>query len=154
MAVVHGRANRSWYSTFTLPFLGTTSICNNSITRDAYLNNTDNLINSLQGNASYTSVLQFTTANFIAYIRSPSNRGLLSSNCTAFVAGVRTAKLADIAGRRMMEKIDREIHERIRQVPRTVVDSYAHNDMDVSGEVRWGHSQAHWFLLITNQQHE
>ena len=106
------------------------------MTRDAYLNNTDNLINSLQGNASYTSVLQLTTANFIAYIRSPSNRGLLSSNCTAFVAGVRTAKLADIAGRRMMKNIDREIHERIRQVPRTVVDSYAHNDMDVSGEVR------------------
>jgi hypothetical protein len=136
MAVVHGGANRPWYSIFTLPFLGTTTVCTNTTARAAYLTNINNLINSLQGNASYTAVLQFTAANFVAYIRSPSNQGLLSSNCTAFVAGVKTAKLADIAGRRLMEKIDREVHNRIRQVPRTVVGSYARNDMDVSDEVR------------------
>ena len=135
IAVVHGGANRPWYSIFTLPFMGTTSICTNATTRASYLNGTNNLMNSLQANTNYTAVLQFTAANFIAYIRSPKNQGMLSTNCLAFVAGVRTAKLADIAGREMMEKIDRDIHQRIRQVPRTVVNSYANNDMDVSGEV-------------------
>lgn len=135
VALVHGGAAKPWYSFITLPFMGTTTVCNNASTRDMYLTSVNNLIASIQGNTTYNAVVQFTAANFVAFVRNPVNQRLLSSNCSLFVSGLRKAKVADIEGRRMMQKIDRDIHERIRQLARIVLNSYANNDMDVNGEV-------------------
>lgn len=74
--------------------------------------------------------MQERSPNFIAYIQNPSNQGLLRSNCTAFVAGVRDAKSVDQRTQRAREQIRADIYRRFRQVPRDVVANNRPNDMD------------------------
>ena len=115
---------------FVRPFITPTSICANNTTQSAYLSRTLALIRSFQLNATYNTVLQDRSSSFVAYIQNPANQGLLRSNCSAFVTGVRSAKSADQKTQRARQQIRADIYRRFRQVPRDVVMNNGRNDMD------------------------
>ncbi len=114
------------------PFITPTSVCTNSTTQIAYLTKILTLINNFQTNATYNSVLQIQSTNFVSYITNSTNQGLLYSNCTGYVIGLQKAKLADKVAERTRQRIAQDIYRRIRQVPRDVTGSNGPNDMDSS----------------------
>lgn len=74
--------------------------------------------------------MQEQSPNFIAYIRNPANQGLLYSNCSAFITGVKAAKSADQNIQRARQQIRADIYQRFRQVPRDVTGSNRPNELD------------------------
>ncbi len=68
--------------------------------------------------------------NFVAYLQNIVNQALLSSNCTAFVAGVKSAEAADNAAQHAREKISEDISRRIEQVLHNVTGSNGPNVLD------------------------
>ena len=98
------------------------------------------LINSFQSNATYKTILQEQTPNFVAYIQNPTNQGLLYSNCSLFIAGVKLAKVADQGVQRARQQTSQDIDRRFRQVPHNVTGSNGPNELD-SNEI-YGHRRS------------
>jgi hypothetical protein len=71
-----------------------TKLCDNITDAVAFINKTRQLINALETNGSYTEVLE-EHAHAIAYIESSTTFALLSSNCTAYFAGLNAAGILD-----------------------------------------------------------
>ena len=69
-------------------------LCANQSTASSFLNQTQQLINTLQANGSFTQFLA-DRAQGVAYILSSDNAALLSSNCTAYFIGLNSATNAD-----------------------------------------------------------
>lgn len=123
--------NQPWYSVLIQKFLAPASICTTNTTQTAYLNDTVALIKTFEQNSTYNTVLQLEASNFVSYITNTTNQALLHSNCTAFVIGVKAAKIADAKAEKNREKIAKDIRKQIDQIPHTVTGSHGFNDMDI-----------------------
>lgn len=71
-----------------------TALCDNSTIAESFLPKVRELIRTLQGNSSFTKILEMKS-NQIAFILNEENTALISSNCTAFFDGLRTARNQD-----------------------------------------------------------
>lgn len=99
------------------------SICSNTTTAQSYLSQTLALINKLQANSSYNSVLQLQSANFVSYLENKTNQALLSTNCTAFVISLKAAKTADEIAEHKQQQIASYIEHQFEQVARNTTGS-------------------------------
>ncbi|CAF1329469.1 unnamed protein product [Rotaria sordida] len=134
ISLAHRNPRRDpWFYGLIRPFTNPTSICANNETQATYLARTNALINNFQLNSAYNSVLQIELPKFIVYIKDPSNQALLYTNCTAFINGVKAAKLADQSNARTRKQIALDICRQIRQVSRNVTGSNGLNDLDIPG---------------------
>ena len=70
------------------------NLCANESLAQEFLIQTQQLIDTLQSNGSFTRFLE-DRAQGIAYIENSANNDLASSNCTAYFNGLKTAKDAD-----------------------------------------------------------
>ncbi len=109
------------------------SICSNNSTAQSYLSQTLALINKLQANSSYNSVLQLQSANFVSYLQNTTNQALLSNNCTAFMTNLKAAKSADNAAEYTRQQIASNIQQQFQQVAHNATGSNGPNELD-SGE--------------------
>jgi hypothetical protein len=110
------------------------SICANSTTAQSYLTQILALINNLQANASCNAVLQLQDPNFVSYLNNATNQALISSNCTAFVIGLKNATWADKTAQRTQLQLAFNIQQQIRQVASNVIGRNRPNDLDSSSE--------------------
>lgn len=108
------------------------SICSNITISAVYLAKVNVLIHHFQANATYNSVLQMESGNFVEYIENPVNQVLLYSNCTAFVEGIIRAKLADKLAAKERQVIAQEIYERFRQIAHIVTNNQGLSELDSS----------------------
>ncbi len=69
-------------------------LCANGSLAESFLDQTRQLITSLESNGSYSNVLA-DRAQEITYIQSADNAALLSTNCTGFFSGLKNAKNLD-----------------------------------------------------------
>lgn len=111
-------------------FCTSTSICANNATAPSYLSQTLALITNLQANSSYNSVLQLQNANFISYLKNTTNQALLTTNCIAFVANLKTAIAADEQAERARKQICKNIEQQFDQITRNVTGSNCRNELD------------------------
>ncbi|CAF1047359.1 unnamed protein product [Rotaria sp. Silwood1] len=73
------------------------------------------LINTFQANSLYNSVLQTEMANVVSYFQNTTNQALLSTNCTAFMTNLKTAKLADKVAAQARDQIASDIRRQFKQ---------------------------------------
>lgn len=69
-------------------------LCANQTVAEEFLSQTQQLINTLRSNGSFTRFLA-DRAQGIAYIENSENADLLATNCTAYFNGLKAAKDAD-----------------------------------------------------------
>jgi ribosomal protein L22 len=105
------------------------SICSNNTIAQSYLSQVLSLINNLQVNSSYNSILQLQSANFVSYLQNTTNQALLSTNCTTFVTDLKAAKSADQEAERTRQKIASKIEKEFQQVARNATDNRP-NELD------------------------
>ena len=91
--------------------------CSNSTATQAYLKEISAVIDALQGNETYSGVLQLEWTNFIGYVKNTVHQELLRTDCRAFMNGLKAAKKADKAAKRERENLAGKIRQRFRQVP-------------------------------------
>ena len=98
--------------------------CMNSTIAQSYLAQTLSLLNTLQRNSLYNSVLQVEMGNFVSYLRNATNQALLRRNCSAFINGLKAAKSADRAAKRTRRRIAFDIQRQLRMITRNATGSY------------------------------
>ncbi len=74
------------------------------------------VLDALQANASYNSILQFQSANYIKYLKDTTNQGLLNSDCEGFMKGLKAAMKADKEVERTQKNLAKIIEKKIKQV--------------------------------------
>ena len=99
-------------------------ICMNSTIAQSYLAQTLSLLNNLQRNSLYNSVLQVEMGNFVSYLRNATNQALLRRNCSAFINGLKAAKSADTATMRTRRRIAFHIRSQLLKVAYNATGSY------------------------------
>lgn len=106
------------------------SICTNGSTAQSYLNKTLILLTTLQANSTLNSILQIQNANFVSYIKNITNQALITSNCTAFIANVKSAQFADVRAERQREQLADNIQRQFQQAAHNATGSSCRNELD------------------------
>ncbi|CAF3710762.1 unnamed protein product [Rotaria sp. Silwood1] len=104
--------------------------CSNNTLAQIYLTDILSVIDVLQANSSYDSILKLQSANFIAYLKNTANQELLRNDCETFIKGLQTAKKADKTAQRVQQHLAATIHKKIKQVAREVTNGKGFRDLD------------------------
>ncbi len=105
-----------------------TQLCDNATLAQDFLTEIQALITTLQSNGSYSQVLT-NHAQEIAYIQNSNDSALLSSNCTAYFAGLKAAKQADQAAIQLQQQYQSAAAQAFFQI----IQSLVGNNYDYSG---------------------
>ncbi|CAF2492047.1 unnamed protein product [Rotaria sp. Silwood2] len=81
-------------------------LCANDTLAQEYLTQTRQVINSFRSNETFTEALQ-NRQQVIAYIENENNEDLLSSNCTAFFIGLKSARNLDMDAMNLQRQLER-----------------------------------------------
>ena len=128
---------------FSFPFFGQlfrptpASLCANRTIAPTYVSRVVSVINSLQANVTTNALLQRNKPNFVAYLKNTSNQVLASSNCTAFVAGVKNAMAADGIINRAEMNVALSMEQQLRQAASSALGVSGPNDL--YGKQHGGH---------------
>ncbi|CAF0865800.1 unnamed protein product [Rotaria sordida] len=112
-----------------------TSICKNTTISQSYLSQILSLINNLQADSLYNSVLQIQMANVVSYLQDTTNQALLLTNCTTFVTNLKAAKSVDKTAERTRQQIASDIHRPFQQVVRNATRSNAPYEFDSDEDI-------------------
>jgi hypothetical protein len=104
--------------------------CSNNTVAQNYLTQILSVIDVLQANSSYASILKLQSTNFITYLKDINNQELLRGNCSTFVNGLKAAKKADRAVEREQKHLAATIREQIKQVARDVTNGKGFYEFD------------------------
>ena len=104
--------------------------CSNSTTAQAYLTEIIPVIDSLQANSSYNSILKIRSANFIEYLKNTTNQQLLPTDCEAFIKGLTAAKKADKETERAQKRLTTTIRKQLQQVAHDVTNGKGFDEID------------------------
>jgi len=104
--------------------------CSNNTLAQVYLTKTLSIINTLQANSSYNSILKSQFANFITYLQDTNNQGLLNSDCEGFIKGLKAAKKADKEAERAQRYLIKTIQKQIKQVGRDITNEKGFDELD------------------------
>ncbi|CAF3230251.1 unnamed protein product [Rotaria sp. Silwood2] len=104
--------------------------CSNNTIAQIYLKEISSVIDVLQANSSYNSILKLQSANFITYLKNTTNQQLLHNNCEAFIKGLKTAKKADETAQHAQQHLAATIRKKIKQVTRDVTNGKGFYDLD------------------------
>jgi Glu-tRNA(Gln) amidotransferase subunit E-like FAD-binding protein len=104
--------------------------CSNNTTAQNYLTQILSIIDVLQENSSYASILKLKSTNFITYLKDIHNQELLRSDCETFLKGLKEAKKADKAVQREQKYLAATIQEQIKQVARDVTNGKGFYEFD------------------------
>lgn len=107
-----------------------TEFCSNSSIVDVYLTRILALINDLQNNAAYQSILTSHWGNFIKYIQQPANKELVHKNCPDFIVGLKAAKEADRDVIIQQKNFARTIAKQMKGVMRDLNNGKAFQEFD------------------------
>ncbi|CAF0860764.1 unnamed protein product [Rotaria sordida] len=93
------------------------------------------LINNLQENSLYNSILQIQMANVVSYLQDTTNQALLLTNCTTCVTNLKAAKSVDKTAERTRQQIASDIHRQFQQVARNATRSNAPYEFDSDEDI-------------------
>jgi hypothetical protein len=104
--------------------------CSDNTIAQAYLTQILSVINTLEGNSSYNSILKTRSVNFITYLKDTANQALLRTDCEAFIQGLKAAKNADKQAERTEKHLASTIRKQFKQIARDVTKGKGFVELD------------------------
>ncbi|CAF3102197.1 unnamed protein product [Rotaria socialis] len=104
--------------------------CSNSTVAQMYLKEILSVVDILQANSSYNTILNLQLTNFIAYLKDTKNQEILSNDCQAFLKGLKEANKADKTIQRQQKNMATLIRKNLEQAARSVTNGKGFYDLD------------------------